>query len=82
MWIIVMYYLYLLIIITKNITSNTKQRKNKGQLWGKFFHTKMCPINKVLAFLKSADVYCGKMSLQSQIFQKMTELEPNHKTQN
>ena len=22
------------------------------------------------------------MSLQSQIFQKMTELEPNHKTQN
>ena len=30
-------------------------------------------------FLKSDDVYCGKMSLQSQIFQKMTELEPNKK---
>ena len=36
----------------------------------------------VLAFQKSADVFCGKMSLQSEIFQKMTELERNHKTQN
>ena len=30
----------------------TKQRKNKGHFLGKFFHTKICPINKVLKFLK------------------------------
>ena len=41
-------------------------------------HTKICPINKV--FLKM--VYGEKMSFQFQILQKITELEPNHKTQN
>ena len=56
--------------------------KKQGSTEESFFVLKFVLSIKIWHFFKSADLYCEKMSFQSQIYQKMTKLKPNHKTQN
>ena len=64
------------------ITKNTKITKKQGSTLRKVFHTKICPINKVLAFIKIRRCILWKIVLKISNIPKMTKLEPNHKTQN